>query len=59
VLQAARPDESNSGLRRLISQGAVLVGGAKKTDPEEKLELIDGTVLRSGRRIWHRIRTTG
>jgi tyrosyl-tRNA synthetase len=59
VLQAARPDESNSGLRRLISQGAVLVGGAKKTDPEEKLELIDGTVLRSGRRSWHRIRTTG
>ena len=59
LLQAARPDESNSGLRRLISQGAVLVGGAKKTDPEEKLELMDGTILRSGRRTWHRIRTTG
>jgi tyrosyl-tRNA synthetase len=59
LLQAARPDESNSRLRRLISQGAVLVSGAKKTDPEEKLELIDGSVLRSGRRSWHRIRTTG
>jgi tyrosyl-tRNA synthetase len=58
LLQAARPDNSRSELRRLISQGAVLVGGTKKTDPEERVDIADGTILRSGRRTWHRISST-
>jgi tyrosyl-tRNA synthetase len=58
LLQAARPDNSRSELRRLICQGAVLVGGTKKTDPEERLEVVDDTILRSGRRTWHRISST-
>lgn len=55
VLQAARPDNSNAELRRLIQQGAVWVGGAKKTDPDELLDLATPTTLRSGRRTWHRL----
>ncbi|TWD82434.1 tyrosyl-tRNA synthetase [Kribbella amoyensis] len=56
LLQAARPDDSNSELRRLIRQGAVTIDGTKSTDPDEKPTLQPDTILRSGRRTWHRIR---
>jgi tyrosyl-tRNA synthetase len=55
LLQAARPNDSHSELRRLIRQGAVAVDGTKKTDPDELLTLTTDTTLRSGRRTWHRL----
>ncbi|QNE21237.1 tyrosine--tRNA ligase [Kribbella qitaiheensis] len=55
LLRLARPADSNSELRRLIQQGAVSVGGAKKTDPEELVDLSTPATLRSGRRTWHRL----
>jgi tyrosyl-tRNA synthetase len=56
LLQAARPEESKSELRRLIRQGAVTIDGRKTTDAEETVHLTGDVVLRSGRRTWHRIR---
>jgi tyrosyl-tRNA synthetase len=57
LLRAARPEDSNSELRRLIRQGAVALDGEKVTDPEQTVDLHDheSVVLRSGRRAWHRI----
>jgi tyrosyl-tRNA synthetase len=58
LLRTARPEDSNSELRRLIRQGAVTLDGEKVTDPEQTVDLHDheSVVLRSGRRAWHRIR---
>jgi tyrosyl-tRNA synthetase len=60
LLRAARPEDSNSELRRLIRQGAVALDGEKVTDPEQTVDLHDheSVVLRSGRRAWHRITRT-
>jgi tyrosyl-tRNA synthetase len=55
LLRAARPEESNSELRRLISQGAVSLDGRRSTDPDELVELTGAVDLRSGRRSWHRL----
>lgn len=57
LLRAARPQDSNSALRRLVRQGGVAVDGEKVDDPERTVHLpAQGIVLRSGRRVWHRIR---
>ncbi|TDO46322.1 tyrosyl-tRNA synthetase [Kribbella sp. VKM Ac-2527] len=56
LLQAARPADSKSDLRRLIRQGAVSIDGTKVTDAEQTVRVDGGVVLRSGRRTWHRIK---
>jgi tyrosyl-tRNA synthetase len=47
LLQAARPDDSDSELRCLVRQGAVAIDDTKKTDPDEQLQLTAETILRS------------
>jgi tyrosyl-tRNA synthetase len=55
LLEAARPGDSRSELRRLISQGAVSLDDRKVSDPNEPIILTRPTTLRSGRRTWHRL----
>jgi tyrosyl-tRNA synthetase len=59
LVKQARPADSNTELRRLITQGAVSLNGTKLTDPELTLTPADGDTLRIGRRTWHRIRREG
>ncbi|MEV6285690.1 tyrosine--tRNA ligase [Kribbella sp. NPDC051770] len=56
LLAAVRPDVSKSELRRLLRQGAVSVDGTRLRDSEELVEVHAGAVVRSGRRVWHRVR---
>ncbi|MEV5965259.1 tyrosine--tRNA ligase [Kribbella sp. NPDC051952] len=56
LLRAARPDDSNSELRRLIRQGAVSINGVRADDPAGTVDLTTDVVLKSGARTWHRIR---
>ena len=56
VLEAARPEDSKSEVRRLIRHGAVSIDGTKVTDAEQTVRVDGGVVLRSGRRTWHRIK---
>ncbi|TCN44591.1 tyrosyl-tRNA synthetase [Kribbella orskensis] len=55
LLLVARPGDSRSELRRLISQGAVSLDGRKLSDPNEPITLTGPMTLRSGRRTWHRL----
>lgn len=59
VLKLARPDSSNSELRRLIAQGAVSLDGIRIDDPEARAAPDDGATLRIGKRSWHRLRIGG
>ncbi|ONI75761.1 tyrosine--tRNA ligase [Kribbella sp. ALI-6-A] len=56
LLTTVRPGDSKSELRRLIRQGAVSVDGTKLTDAEAAVQVVDGAVVRSGKRTWHRVR---
>ncbi len=56
LLRAARPNDSNSELRRLIRQGAVTINGLRADDPSGTVDLTADVVLKSGARTWHRIR---
>jgi tyrosyl-tRNA synthetase len=56
LLRAIRPGDSNSGLRRLIRQGAVTIDGTRADDPTEAVDLANGVVIKSGARTWHRVR---
>ena len=47
---------SNGEARRLIQQGAVDVGDTRVTDPHAPLAVVDGTVLRCGKRGFVRLR---
>ncbi|MER7243588.1 tyrosine--tRNA ligase [Kribbella sp. NPDC000426] len=55
LLRAARPDDSNSELRRLLRQGAVTINGVRTEDPAAAVDLGADVVLKSGARTWHRI----
>jgi tyrosyl-tRNA synthetase len=55
VLRAIDPSASNSGLRRLVRQGAVAIDGRRCDDPTARLDLTAPTVVRSGPRAWHRV----
>jgi tyrosyl-tRNA synthetase len=55
LLRAARPDDSNSELRRLLRQGAVTINGVRTDDPAASVDLSADVVLKSGARTWHRI----
>jgi tyrosyl-tRNA synthetase len=56
LLQAARPSDSKSELRRLIRQGAVTINGDPMSDPDQTVDLTTDVVLKSGRRTWHRLK---
>jgi tyrosyl-tRNA synthetase len=56
LLQAARPELSNTELRRLIGQGAVAVDGEKVHTHDEVIDLTEPRILRSGSRAFHRMR---
>jgi tyrosyl-tRNA synthetase len=49
---------SNSEARRLIAQGGVSVDGRRVTDPEDKVEVQTGLVVRVGKRRFARLRVT-
>jgi tyrosyl-tRNA synthetase len=56
LLQAARPADSKSELRRLIRQGAVTINGTRADDPATTVDLSTEVILKSGSRTWHRIK---
>jgi tyrosyl-tRNA synthetase len=47
--------ESKSEARRLISQGAVEVGGKTKKDPNEKIAFTKGDVVKIGKKRFFRV----
>ncbi|MGW7680424.1 tyrosine--tRNA ligase [Kribbella sp. NPDC054772] len=55
LLRAARPNDSNSDLRRLLRQGAVTINGVRTNDPTTPIDLTTPAVLKSGPRTWHRV----
>ncbi|WP_020390561.1 tyrosine--tRNA ligase [Kribbella catacumbae] len=55
LLQAARPELSNSDLRRLIRQGAVSIEDQKVLSHDQPIPLSEPVTLRSGSRTFHRI----
>ncbi|MFI5709314.1 tyrosine--tRNA ligase [Kribbella sp. NPDC051620] len=55
LLQAARPELSNSELRRLIRQGAVSIDDQKVLSHDRHVLLTGPITLRSGSRTFHRI----
>ena len=59
ILAAVRPELSRSAHRRLLAQGAVRVDDRVVTDPESDILLSEGSVVRTGRREWARIRIDG
>ncbi len=56
LVAEAKLSPSNSETRRLLSQGAISVDGETVADPESKVVLKDGSVLRVGKRRYARIR---
>lgn len=60
ILKHCLPDESSNELRRLIQQGAVRMGGGQKlTDPQQRVVMKSGEVVRVGKRRWFRITFDG
>jgi hypothetical protein len=56
ILRRCLPAESGTGLRRLISQGAVRLDGTSKlTDPDQRHPVSSGDAIRVGKRRWFRI----
>jgi tyrosyl-tRNA synthetase len=55
LLQAARPELSNSELRRLIHQGAVSIDDQKVLSHDRHVLLTEPVTLRSGSRTFHRV----
>ncbi|WP_433019163.1 tyrosine--tRNA ligase [Kribbella sp. CA-294648] len=55
LLQAARPELSNSELRRLIHQGAVSIDDQKVLSHDQPIAVSEPITLRSGSRTFHRI----
>jgi tyrosyl-tRNA synthetase len=55
LLQAARPELSNSELRRLIRQGAVSIDDQKVLSHDQPIAVSEPITLRSGSRTYHRI----
>lgn len=49
-------DMSRGELRRLIEQGGFSVDGKKKTDPNEKFDLQEGSVVKVGKKIFRKIK---
>ncbi|MGH1550377.1 tyrosine--tRNA ligase [Leifsonia poae] len=58
LLERVRPDISQSARRRLLAQNAVRIDGRLVSDPGERIAVRDGSIVRSGRREWARVRVT-
>jgi tyrosyl-tRNA synthetase len=56
LLELVRPDLTRSARRRLLAQDAVRIDGELLRDPRQPITLSDGSIVRSGRRTWARIR---
>ncbi|MGJ9405750.1 tyrosine--tRNA ligase [Nesterenkonia aurantiaca] len=56
LLELIRPELSQSARRRLLAQNAIRVDGRVVSDPQELVDLSDGSVIRSGKRAWARVR---
>jgi len=56
LLVKANLSSSNSEARRLIQQGAVRIGDKKVSDPQARIEVPDGAVVKCGKRGFARIR---
>lgn len=55
LLVKAKLASSNSEARRLVQQGAVEVNELRVTDPKAEVAVVDGTVLRCGKRGFARL----
>ena len=56
LLELVRPDLSQSARRRLLTQKAVRIDGRLVTEPDRSLSPSDGSVVRTGKRSWARVR---
>jgi tyrosyl-tRNA synthetase len=56
MVKLAEPEKSNSDIRRLIEQGAVSIDGQKMTDPNEKITPKSGSILKTGKRSFYKIK---
>lgn len=56
LLRLVRLVVSNSEARRLVAQGGVSVDGRRVSDPEERVEVRSGLVVRVGKRRFARVR---
>lgn len=56
IVSRCLPEQSNTEMRRLITDGGVRLDGQRKlTDPDRRHPLSSGEVLRVGKRRWFRI----
>lgn len=56
LLELIRPELSQSARRRLLAQNAIRVDGRVVSNPGESVDLSDGSVVRTGKRAWARVR---
>lgn len=52
ICHQLKKDDTKSAIRRLITGGGVLVNNQKLTDPVQAIELVPGTKIRIGRRLF-------
>ncbi|MBU0579373.1 tyrosine--tRNA ligase [Patescibacteria group bacterium] len=52
----ARKELSSNEVRRRIEQGAVSIDGEKITDPNQQITLKSGSILKTGKRDFHKIK---
>lgn len=55
LLRQVGASTTNSDARRLVQQGGVKIGGEKLADPNEKLLLKDGDILKVGKRKFYKL----
>jgi len=55
LVRLARPELGGNEARRLIREGGVRLGDTVLDDPEREVAVVDGAVLRVGRRRWLRL----
>ncbi|MBU2445186.1 MAG: tyrosine--tRNA ligase [Bacteroidetes bacterium] len=55
LLRQVGVSTTNSDARRLVQQGGVKIGGEKLADPNEKLLLKDGDILKVGKRKFYKL----
>ncbi len=56
LIKICMTEESNSNIRRLIEQGAVSIDGQKMTDPNQEIEPKSGSVIKTGKRNFYKIK---
>ena len=56
LIKNCMTEESNSNIRRLIEQEAVSIDGQKMTDPNQKIEPKSGSVIKTGKRSFYKIK---